>query len=632
MNIWETLEIEPTVNKEEIKKAFYRKTNKISDKNSQEFKDLLKIYSLLIKKIDAPKKENSEDKNNNKEHNKVESSKDKPNKLKITELEISKKFKEIITIEYWNNYYDKLDQSIGIVYDNLIKNLEKFVYYNYQAIPRETLEFIIKKFNLFKNKSEIKDEILNTPNYMIYNIDDFSFEENLKFYNLRYEIFFQLNNGYKDIKNLEILFNKAEKLNPKDKDLKLLKVTVGLLDDIEKSKANPLDLKNTLEIFKQVEKIEDDIYTFYEKILEGNSLEDFSKIDESIFELNTKDYVPEYLNIFLKGFVEYSKSEYDLAYSIWFENKLDLIPTNLKNISKNLIIDKYEYLSKDLKKILVKKDYIKGNFTIEEIISDQELYSNIENWENSLKYLKDSELDMENILNFLKEKYIVIPKAVIDYLYNTMEINSVDESLISKELKDEMKNIPNFNFNNNIPENQKEDFFRKRYEYFILSTDENNQDLANIIYGELKKYGFDYSVETIRVQQLFFSELKSNVLGKDRFVETEKKIEELAYLIPTKTIELYEIFLKAYKNENITEEEVNKVKSMSKDSLIISSDIYNFMIYFIYKIANKKEEALYIRELQANIFIEELEKTSLKTEEKESSTILSKIKNIFNKN
>ncbi|HHX70380.1 MAG: hypothetical protein WAO56_08795 [Miniphocaeibacter sp.] len=626
MNIWEILEIEPTGSRKEVEEAFYKKLNKITDKDSEEFKDLVKIYSLLLKKTNKTKEEKKEKKIQ------VENNK---SKLKIKELEISKNFEDIISIEYWNNYYEKLEQSVGIVHDNLIKSLEKFVYFNYQIIPKKTLEYIIYKFNLFKEEQGKIEEIFNVPDFKIYKINDFDFKENLKFYNLRFEIFFQINNGYENIEKLEILFNKAEELNSKDEDLKLLKVTLGLLKDIEKSKANPLCFKNTLENFEQVEKTEDDIYAFYEKLLEGNSLEDFSKIEESIFKLNTKDYVPEYLNVFLKGFIEYSKSEYDLAYSTWFENKLKFVPKNITDIEKNLVIDKYEYLPKDIKKILVKKDYIKANFTIEEIVSDQELYSNIENWKNSFKYFNNTNIEDEKniILKFLKEKYMVIPKGVIDYLYRKIEIDSLDENLISKELKDEMKNIPNFNFNNNIAENKKEDFFRKRYEYFILSTDENNQDLANIIYKKLKEYGFDYSVETIRVQQLFCGEFKSGFLDKNGFVETEKKIEELAYLIPTKTIELYEIFLQAYKNESITEEELNKLKNINKDSLIISSDIYNFIIYFIYKIANKKEEALYIRELETNIFIEDLEKTSLKIEgEKESSTILGKIKNIFNKN
>lgn len=557
MKNWEILEISPTRNKEEIERAYNKKLKETKGANKTE--ELKEAYDKALEYAEEEPKE----------------------ELKIMDLAISKEYKNMLSIDYWKEYHTKHEKTMGIIKSNLVKNLEKYISTNYFAIPKELIFYIIKKFNLFEKNLEIIKEYEELPEFNISYISNRTDRENIQFYALRYDIYSKIYLGEIETKELEDDFSKAEEIYNEDTELKTLKTTFGLLKDIAKTKGDPLVLNYCKKYFKELEKSETEIFLFYENLIEKFEEDDLNSLDENFYAFENSDYLPNYLNDFIKGYVKYRLGEYDSSYNYLFESSEP--PKEIRNISKMMFINKYELLDeKTRSKLFGGKD-----FNIYDLIENYILTITIDNWKNLVKGIDENTYKefQKIVADYLPDNFMIIPKEVVDYIYDYFKIDFINTFELTNEKKYFIKNMPKFDFS--INKNQ--EHYRKKYEYYILSSLKDKEEEQEKYYEALKTEEFDLDLELIRLQNLFTNDILTNLGEYKDFDRLRSKIIELERY-NREEIKLYKVFLKSYDYKKLEEFEYDEFLNIEVNGLFIDEQVYTFISTVVYKIIGDEEK------------------------------------------
>ena len=557
MKNWEILEISPTRNKEEIERAYNKKLQETKGENKTE--ELKEAYN---KALEYAEEEPTEE-------------------LKIMDLAISKEYKDMLSIDYWKEYHIRYEKTMGIIQSNLVKNLEKYIKTNYFAIPKELIFYIIGKFNLFEKNLEIIREYEVLPEFNISYISNKTDKENIQFYGLRYDIYHKIYLGEIDSKELEDDFSKAEEIYNEDNDLKILKTTVGLLKDIEKTKADPLVLNYCKKYFKELGKSETEIFLFYENLIEKLEDDELKLLDEKFYDFKNSDYLPNYLNDFIKGYIKYRLGEYDSSYNYLFESSET--PKEIRNISKMMFINKYELLDENTRsKLFGGKD-----FNIYDLIENYILTIDIDNWENLVKDIDENTYKefQKIVADYLPDNFMTIPKQVVDYIYDYFKIDFINTFELTNEKKYFIKNLPKFDFSRN----KNQEHYRKKYEYYILSSLKDKEEEQEKYYEALKTDEFDLDLELIRLQNLFTNDILTNLGEYKDFDELRSKIVELEKY-KREEIKLYKVFLKSYDYKKLEEFEYDEFLNIEAKGLFIDEQVYTFISTVVYKIMGNEEK------------------------------------------
>ena len=563
MNIWEILEIEETDDRELIKKAYLNKKKTISNE------EILKELEIAVN--------NKLNINNN--------------DIKFTDLALTREYSKLLLREYWEEYYIKYSKAMGFVKDNLHSSLEKNIFNLREAIPKEDLLYIVEKFKLYGKNAENIFKIKSLPDFNVYFIRGKNDLDNIRFYKIRYEIYIKLKEKSNNLKEIKELFYKAERINSEDKDLQFLKLSYGLLEDIAYSKADPLVLDKTTRFFKNIDDKTDTFYLYYRALIDILENEQYDELDYSFYEYENSNYMPKYLSLFINGYIKYQLNDFIATYNYW--SKIKTVEEDdyfLNTIIKNLFINKFEILNDEIKGNLIARSYL--NFS--DIIHNYELSTNIENWKIILENI--SEKNTKDIIKYIEKNYVSLPKEVLEYAYIKTRMDKLENNIISKEIKDNIKNMPRFNFNNfNIPADMKYEFYKDRYEFYEITTKIYNNDLADNLYMKLNRISFDIDVELIRLQQIFYQDIYETNDISTKFYNTEKKLEEIQQYKKSNEITIYNIFIKIYKYRELTERDYDRFVQINKNDLILQEDIYNFISLIIYKLANNEEKFNEIR-------------------------------------
>ena len=493
--------------------------------------------------------------------------------LSIMNLNISNDFNDISSYDYWKKYREFYEEISSVLKDNINKTLKKFVVTNYSAIPLDVLSFIVENFPIFE-EGNIKNEIKKLPNFEVYDIADLSNKEKLDFYKTRVEIYFLLKKGSLNFNEYDIRFSHEAKLNHKDRDLLGLKASFLTLKDIEKEE----DFSHLKTFLERWEFPNSKFYENYLKLLEEKSTE----ID---FEDVNVDHLPQYLENFLEGYVYYNAKEYDTAYEIWLEGR-DKDP--LTKAKKRYISRIYEYLSNNLVDFLreegILNEYVHIPVKFSDIKRRSDYARELSNWKEALNFnllLEEPSLK-DDVLNYLRENYKVLPKEVVEYIIRKVPIAPYEN--VSKEEYDDIVNLPNLNFKNpNISEEVEEEFYKKRYEYFEkLSKGNFSSD-----YDSLKEYGFDYSTEVIRVSELIAREVWNE--KEFDFKDAKEKMDSMNSFEDSSTIEFYKIYIRAYEEKSISKEDMDKILNINREELVVPEFLYDFIMASLYKIYGDRE-------------------------------------------
>ncbi len=556
MKIWEILEISPSKDKKEIERAYNKKLGEVQGENKTE--ELREAYSKALEYAEDPKEE-----------------------MKIMDLAISKKYENILSKEYWKDYHDKYEKTMGIIKSNLVKNLEKYINNYYFAIPKELLFYIVEKFNLFEKNIEKIKEYEDLPEFSIFYILNKSDKENIEFYRIRYDIYSKIHSGIMDLKELGEDFSVAEKIYNGDDDLKLLKVAFGLLKDIEKTKGDPLILNYSKKYFNEVEKNKKEIFCFFENTIEKLEKDELNSLDEKFYTFENSDYLPDYLSNFIKGYVKYKIGEYEFSYNYLFEN--NEIPKKIMDISKMMFINKYELLDNGTRSKL----FNRKNFSIYDLIDNYKIAVDLDNWKNLLNDIdEDDYKEMKKIVaDYLPDNFMIIPKKVVDYIYNYFKIDEISTFELTNEKKYFIKNMPEFDFSIN----RNQEHYKKKYEYYILSSLKDKEEEQEKYYKSLKTEEFDLDLELIRLQNIFTKDILSNLGEYKDFDELRSKIVELERY-NRKEIEIYKIFLQSYDYKKIEEFDYSNFLKIDVNGLFIDEQVYNFILTIVYKIIGNEEK------------------------------------------
>ncbi|SHH00520.1 DnaJ domain-containing protein [Anaerosphaera aminiphila DSM 21120] len=577
MNIWEILEIEPTENKKEIKKAYAKKLKVTHpDDDLEKFQELKEAFDLALNYRSSGEE----------------------GKSKNLKDSISKEFTDIISIEYWGNYYNKWENT-----EDAKNNLEMFILENVGNIPKDIINFVLEKFELFIEDELALKSFKNIPDFKVYAIDGLNNDENIKFYRVRYAIFYKLTTGFNNIEELGELFNIGENLNSKDEDLKFLKLSFGIVQDIELKHYNPLALNNTKINLSMLENTESKTYNFVKNFIEVYSKERLNLSDDFLKFQDVK-YIPEYLILFLKGYASYVLENYNGAYYYWFVEK-NILPKILQEIAVREISLKESYLNAEFQESfsLENKKSEDVSLDINDLFSNLDMSQNLDNWKNVLEDLSiEGYVNIqENIISFLVHNYKLLPKDVVDYIYKKFNIDDLENYKISNKLKTELKSLPNMNFKNNlIPKYMRAEFFETRYDYYFSSVRKEEGQFGNNLYNKLNSISFDYDVELIRVQQLFLEELALNKKNTMGFKDTKDQLRKLNVFQPTDTFNFYSIFFKIYDVKKINYEDFNLLLSYKKERLLIYEDIYNVILSLAFKFSKDSESSKKYRDKLPN--------------------------------
>lgn len=237
-------------------------------------------------------------------------------------------------------------------------------------------------------------------------------------------------------------------------------------------------------------------------------------------------------------------------------------------------------------------------YSFYEIIDDYDLIENKEIWRNLFSSYTLDELarDQDIILEFFSNNFGGLPKDIRDYIYNELDIEGYQGYLIHDELKEEMKNVPNFEFNRtDIPSNKRLDFYKKRYEYFLMSANSGLSSEPEELYEKLLEYGFDYSVEVIRLQHIFTSEIERGELLKHGFKYSQEKLKEIIQYGQSVSLNVYTLFFKSFNEMYISEEDYEYLHNIKLQDVLIDIHIFNFILTLILESANKYEESVIIK-------------------------------------
>ncbi len=509
MDIWDILEISPTNNKKEIKKAYAKKLRVTHpDDNPEEFQKLKESFDTAILISESIEGDFFDEKNST-------------DKI----IDISKDFKDIINLSYWKEYYFYYNDLSDVEKEKSLKNLGKFISRYYRSIPKDILEFLVDQFNLFEDDHYKLENIKQVPDFEIYFIDGLNSSENVEFFKLRYEIYFRYTYGFSNLNDLSKLLEKAEKLYRQDFELKVLKVSLGIFIDIEKQIGCKIEFNNAIEFFFNIIPREEKIYDFYRELMDfllDGSTENIDKI----YSYNDYRYIPDYLLNFIKGYVNYINEDYDLTYDYWFNKNNRIYPEILKTTCKKLMTRKNGEINEKNREIIDQGNITEEeNITLEDISKNYALRYDINNWKNILEKNGSILHILDEVLNILENSYKYLPKNILDYIYEKLDLDNYIGDKVSYTLLKEIKNMPDFvDYGDKIPIEFRNEFNIKRYEYYNNSTDIINQKLANKQYIELSTISYDHSTELIRLNQLLFRDILQMYHTKYLY-NTEKKLK-----------------------------------------------------------------------------------------------------------
>ncbi|MDO5017677.1 MAG: hypothetical protein Q4E02_00080 [Lagierella massiliensis] len=489
--------------------------------------------------------------------------------LSIKNLNISKDFTDISSLNYWENYKEFYEEMGSVLKDNINKTLEKFLLLNYPSMPRQVLLYLVENFNIFR-EGNMKSEIKKLPNFKIYDIADIDNRQKLDFYKIRSEIYFLLKKGSLNFREYETRFSEGAQLNYKDEDLLGLKASYMTLYIIQKEE-DFSKLKEFIERWDFPNKV------FYKDYLK--SLEE-GLIEENIFKNINREHLPKYLENFLRGYLYYNTKDYDKAYDMWLGKNNRENP--LTGTEKRYISRIYEYLSHNLVNFLrdekILQEYVNIPLKFKDIVITREYSYDLSNWKeavNFTKFVEDPKLKKE-VLSYLRKNYRVLPKEVVDYIISKIPIKPFEN--VSQEEYYKIVNHPRLNFKNpNIANTIKEEFYLKRYEYF----EDICNGSKNVEYEDLKEYGFDYSTEVLRVGELIGTAIR-NKRDFD-FKEVKEKIREMSSFQDNVTIEFYKHFIKVYEKDNVKLSDLDTLETINKEDLVIPYWIYNYIMAYSYR-------------------------------------------------
>lgn len=618
MNIWEILEIEETNDKKIIKRAYAKKLKKTHPEDDPRgFQELKQAFDMALKISETLVIENERE----------EELKDIEEDIRIMDFALSKKYDDILSMDYWKDYYIKFEKTMGIIQDNLRKNIEKSVNTLYFAIPKNIINYIIKEFELYKNNEEQRKFLDGLPDFKVLKIEGKTDEEIIEFYRIRNNIYLKMRFGFESLKELEKEFQKAENIYNYDLNLQIVKITFGLLQDIDETRANPLKLRNTEKYFKKVEKNHLKIFLFYENLIESLKNENLEKLGNDFYEFSDNDYIPDYLNKFLKGYVKFEIGEYENAYKYWFKKNTIITPQIMINIFKKLFISEYEKLTDEIKNDLFETK----SFNLYEILSNYKLALKIDNWKRLIENLGIEEYieAQDRIVYYLKSNFMIIPKKTLEYIYEKLNIDEIHEQYLSQELKYEIKNIPAFSFDDiNLEYGELEEFSRTRYYYFKIGRDFKDnievEEEQEKLYKKLTELSNNFDIELINLQNIFFKDLNYSLKERKEEVSisyhyTIEKIKELSSdNSSTDEIELYHLYLQAYNNKELKDYEFERFLKINRKELIMDSQIYYYIATVINKVVGNegeyekcKSRLLYYYNLKAErtlIYLKKLDK------------------------
>ena len=626
MNIWEILEIEETNDNKIIKRAYAKKLKKTHPEDDPTgFQELKQAFDMALKISKTVIIEN-----------KIEEDgfKDIEEDVKTMDFVVSKKYDDLLSIDYWKDYHIKLEKAIEIIQDNSRKNIEKTVNTLYFAIPKNIINYITKEFELYKNDEEQRKFIYGLPDFNVLKIEGKTDEEIIEFYRIRNNIYLKMRYGFESLKELGKEFQKAENIYKDDISLQIEKVTFGLLQDIDETRAKPLKLENTEKYFKNVERNHLETYLFFENLIESLKNEKLEKLGGNFYEFSEINYIPDYLNKFLKGYVKFTIGEYENAYKYWFKENAIITPQIMINIFKELFISKYEKLTDEIRNDLFETK----SFNLYEILSNYKLALNIDNWKILIENLGIEEYieAQDRIVYYLKSNFMIIPKKILEYIYEKLNLDEIHEQYLSQELKYEIKNIPPFKFDDiNLEYDELEEFSRTRYYYFKIGRDFTNnievEEEQEKLYKRLKEFSNNFDIELINLQNIFYRDLYYLKGKKEeisvRYYHTREKIKELSSDdSSTEEMELYHLYLQAYDNKELKDYEIKRFLRINRKGLIMESQIYYYIATVINKVVGNEEEYEKSRKRLFYYYNQQAENTLiyLKKLEQKKSTITKK--------
>lgn len=639
MDIWKILEINPTNNKEDIDKAYEKIILKSKYEDDIDLNDVEIAYKYALEEAEAgfgevnfneeskekPELEHTQELNDlvkeediDLEHTqelKIIENEEDPDELdfpeeeekeikdlNLMELSISKKFEDIINFDYWKEYCEKFKNTEGFIKSKITENLEKFIYNNFQVIPKDILKYIIKELNILENKTDILEKIDTKPDFDIYKIEGLSYSKTMKFFKLRYEAYYRLNYEFDNLREIGKVFKAAEKINSDDIDLKLLKIPYGILEDIEFAQEDSLIFSKTTSYYDEIDGSNKEVYRFYSVLINVYNFNQKDNIDEQYIDFDCTDYIPYYLNIFLKGYINYLVDDVDIAFDYWFNREIGHAPRNLGNISQKLILRKYTLLNEDIQQEIKAMGLMDKTVTISDIFSNIDLAYDFSNWRIIFETISPEELSKikDKVVHYITNYYKILPKKTVEYIYEKVDLDNFENLKISDSLKDEIKNMPNMsNYIIDIPKDQKVEYYFNRYDYYANSAILNRRRMSDTLYKELKEVVNDFDVELIRVQQLFFEDTMRNQ-GYER---TKNKIDSLQKIEDNRVFEFYNIFIETYNSKAITDNEFNRFLIIDQDKLLIHKDIINYINMSIYKLVGEEDNSNKFKEKIPNYFI-----------------------------
>lgn len=570
-------------NNKKIEKEKLENTQEIEKVNTEDEIDLGKTQELSI--VDIPERESDKPIISKERSNVKKDTKD----LNLMELSISKNFEDIININYWKEYSEKFKNTEGFIKTKITENLEKFIYNNFQVIPKDILFYIIENLKILQNRKDIIQKIEECPDYPLYRIDNLSYELNNQFFKLRYEAYYRLNYEYEDLKSIGKVFTAAEKIYNKDIDLKILKIAYGILEDIAFAQEDSLIFSKTTNYFDEVGNCKKDVYKYYKALINVYTFNQFDDIEIKDLDFENTDYIPFYLNMFLKGYIAYLVDNVDIAFEYWFKEEIGPAPKSLGSISRKLIIRKYKYLKEETQEDVKAMGLMDKTVSLSDIFTNIDLAYEFSNWRIIFETITPEELAKvkDKVIHYITNYYKILPKKTVKYIYDKVGLGNFEDLTISEKLEYEIDNIPYMtNYSIKASKMKKVEYYFNRYDYFVNSAILNRRKMSETLYKNLREITKDdIDVEVIRVQQLFFED----TIRDQGYTRTKNKINELTTLNFNINFEIYNIFIEAYNTQVLSKTEFNKFLIIDQEKLLIYKDVLNYINMFIYKLAGELE-------------------------------------------